>query len=203
MRTFRWLWILMLGFFLCGCAKGGTHLVRIQYQPMKEFPSLSEKIGSTMGIAPIQDERPEQLYVGRHTPYEGSSTYFKSDPFPLTQALTNSLSHSLSRLGIKVVPVSHWDGKPESLRAIEADSILRIEIKRFWTEGRAGAFRSTANTSVHLLIHLGVRREGKVFTRNVEVEKEGTYARLTPKRVEAMVNQALTDIFDSFFSNPY
>jgi hypothetical protein len=48
-----------------------------------------------------------------------------------------------------------------------------------------------------------VKKEGKVFTRNVEVEKEATLARLTPERVEAMVNQALADIFDAILSNPY
>jgi hypothetical protein len=48
-----------------------------------------------------------------------------------------------------------------------------------------------------------VKKEGKVFTRNVEVEKEMTVARSTPEKVEAMINQILTDIFDSYFSNPY
>jgi hypothetical protein len=48
-----------------------------------------------------------------------------------------------------------------------------------------------------------VKKEAKVFTRNVEVEKEMTVARSTPERVEAMINQMLTDVFDTFFSNPY
>jgi hypothetical protein len=48
-----------------------------------------------------------------------------------------------------------------------------------------------------------VKKEGKVFTRNMEVEKEMTVARSTPERVEMMVNQMLTEIFDSYFSNPY
>jgi hypothetical protein len=37
----------------------------------------------------------------------------------------------------------------------------------------------------------------------VEMEREMTVARSTPERVEAMINQMLTDIFDSYFSNPY
>lgn len=203
MKTHRWQWILILGFFLFGCAKGGTHLVRVQYQPIKDFPSLSEKIGPTLGIATFKDQRPDQLYIGIHTHLKGPSSYFKSDPFPLNQALMDSLSNTLSLFGVKTIPVSHWDGKPESLKAIEADSVLMVEIKRFWTEGKAGAFRTNAKTSVHLLIHLGLKREGKVFTRNIEVAKEETFARLTPERVEGIVNQALADIFDGFFSNPY
>jgi hypothetical protein len=53
------------------------------------------------------------------------------------------------------------------------------------------------------VIHLGVKKEGKVYTRNVEVEKEVTEARSTPEKLEAMINQILTDVFDSYFSNPY
>jgi hypothetical protein len=37
----------------------------------------------------------------------------------------------------------------------------------------------------------------------VESEKEVTMARSTPERVETMINQMLTEIFDSYFSNPY
>lgn len=203
MKAYRWILVIMLVSFLFGCAKGGTHLIRVQYQPIKEFPSLSGKIGPTLGLVPCRDERPDQLYIGRHTPREGSLSYFKSNPFPLNQAITDSISSTLSRFGVKTVPVSNWDGKPESLKAIETDTVLMVEIKRFWTEGKAGAFRTNAKTSVHLMIHLGVKKEGKVFTRNIEIEKEGTYARLTPERVETMVSQALTDIFDGFFSNPY
>jgi hypothetical protein len=203
MKTIHWLLILLLGFTIFGCAKGRTHLIRVQYQPLKEFPSLSGKIGPTLGLVPFKDERQDQLYIGTHTPYKGPSRYFKSDPYPLNQAIMDSISNTLPRFGLKTVSIPHWDGKPESLKAIEADSVLMVEVKRFWTEGKGGAFRTNAKTSVHLLIHLGVKKEGKVFTRNVEVEKEGTWARLTPERVETMINQALTDIFDNFFSNPY
>ncbi|MBS3907094.1 MAG: hypothetical protein KGZ49_08665 [Syntrophaceae bacterium] len=203
MKSYRWLSIILILFFVFGCAKGGTYLVRIQYQPVKEFPSLSGKAGPTLGLVSFKDKRPDQLYIGRHTPLEGPPSYFKSDPFPLNQAMMDSISKTLSRFGVKTIPISNWDEKPESLKNIEADSVLMIEIKRFWTEGKAAAFRTNAKTSVHFVIHLGVKKEGKVFTRNVEVEKEETLARLTPERVEAMVNQALANIFDGFFSDPY
>jgi uncharacterized lipoprotein YajG len=78
-----------------------------------------------------------------------------------------------------------------------------IEIMRFWIEGKASLFRTNVKTSIHLVIHLGVKKEGKVFTKNVEVEKEATLPRLTPEEMEKTLNGILTDIFDSFFSNPY
>ena len=136
-------------------------------------------------------------------PLQGVSSHFKSDPFPLEKAITEALSDVFSRRGVKTVPISDWDGKPESLKEIETDSVLMINIKNFWIEGKALPFRTDAKTLIHFIIHLGVKKEGMVFTRNMEVEKEIPVARLTPERMEEMVNQTLTDIFDSFLSNPY
>jgi len=203
MKSIRWLFILSLGFFVLGCVKTGTFSLSLRYQPVKDFPSLQTKMGPTLSMAPFKDERPDTLYIGIHTNLQGDSNYFKSNPFPLEKAIKESLSNVLSRYGVKTIPISNWDGKPESLKNMETDSVLMIEIKRFWTEGKASAFRSTVKTTVQLVIHLGVKKEGKVFTRNVDVEKEMTVARSTPEKVEEMVNQILTDIFDSYFSKPY
>jgi len=203
MKSIRWLFILSLGFFVLGCAKLGTYSLYLRYQPVREFTFLQQKIGSTLAMAPFKDERPDTLYIGVHTNLQGNSDYFKSHPFPLERVIMESLSDALSRYGVKTIPISNWDGKPESLKNMETDSVLMIEIKRFWTEGKASAFRTTMKTTVQCVIHLGVKKEGKVFTRNVEVEKEMTVARSTPEKVEAMINQILTDIFDSYFSNPY
>ncbi len=203
MKSVRWLFILSLGFFVLGCAKVGTYSLSLRYQPVKEFSSLQTKMGSRLGMAPIKDERPETLYIGVHTNLQGDSSYFKSDPFPLEKAIKDSLSDALSRYGIKTVPIPSWDGKPESLKDMEIDSVLMIEIKRFWTEGRASAFRTTIKTVVRFVIHFGVKNEGKVYTRNVEMEKEITEARATPEKMEAMINQMLADVFDAYFSNPY
>lgn len=203
MKSFRWLMIIFIGFFLLSCAKGGTYSLYIRYQPLKELPSLQQKIGSRLAMVPFKDERPDTLYIGVHTPLQGVSSHFKSDPFPLEKAITEALSDVLSRHGVKTVPISDWDGKPESLKEMETDSILMINIKKFWIEGKALPFRTDVKTLIHFIIHLGVKKESKVFTRNVEVEKEITVARLTPERMEEMVNQTLTDIFDSFLSNPY
>lgn len=77
-----------------------------------------------------------------------------------------------------------------------------VGIKRFWTEGVASLFKTHVKTTVQLVIRLGVKKEGKVFTRHVEVEKEMTVARSTPERIEQTINQILADIFDSYLSNP-
>jgi hypothetical protein len=203
MKWLRCLLIVSLIFLVLDCAEAGTYSLNLRYQPFKELSSLQAKIGSTLAMAPFKDERPETLYIGLHTNLQGDSTYFKSQPFPLEKAIGESLSDALSRYGVKTIPISDWDAKPDSLKNMETDSVLMIEIKGFWTEGNASLFRTKVKTTVRFVIHLGVKKEGKVFTRNVEVEKEMTVPRSTPERVETMMNQMLTDIFDSYFSNPY
>jgi len=203
MKPYRWIIILFLSLFLLSCAKARTYSLYLRYQPSKEFPSLQQKIGATLGIVPFKDERPDPLYIGIHTPFQGVSSYFKSEPFPLEKALMDSLVAVLSRQSVKTIPVSHWDGEPKSLRDMETDSILMIEIKKFWTEGRAVTFKTNVKTSIHFVIHLGVKKEGRVFTRNVTVEKEMAVFSLSPEKVEQTINEILADIFDAFFSNPY
>ena len=210
MRRSRWSFVLFIGLFFFyllfpNGAIGETYPLSVRYEPSKgkEFPSLQQKIGPHLGLAPFKDDRVDPSRIGVHVSLGGVPTYFKSEPFPLEKALTDSLSGFLLRSGIKTLPLSPWDGSTEILRTMETDSVLMVEIKRFWTEGKADLFRTGSKTSIRLLIHLGVKKEGKVFSKNVELEKEVTVARLTPGRLEMMINQMLSDIFDAYFSNPY
>jgi hypothetical protein len=203
MKFHRWLLVFFLCFLILGCAKARTYSLYLRYQPVRDFPSLQQKIGSTLGIAPFKDERSETLYIGIHTPLQGVSSYFESAPSPLEKAIKESLSEVLSSRGVKTIPISSWDGKPESLKTQEADSILMMEIKKFWTEGKAAPFKTDVKISIHFVIHLGVKKEGKVFTKNVTVEKEMTTLRLTPEKVEQTLNEILTEVFDVFLSDPY
>jgi len=182
---------------------GGTYSLHIYYQPLREFSSLRQKLGETVGIAPFQDRRSDKEYIAHYTSPRRVSNYFKSDPFPLEKAIRDSLSQAFPRYGVKTVSVSEWSGKQESMKNIEADSILAVEIKRFWMEGITTRAKTKMNTSVYLVIHLGVKKVGKVFTRNVFIAKERAIARLTPEEVEQTFNQILTNIFDNFLSNPY
>jgi len=195
--------ILFLILFAVDCAEAQIYAIPLRYQPKRVFPSLQQKLGSRIEIAPFKDERQEKSYIGIHFPLQGLATHFETLPMPLERALEKSLSDALSWLGVKAVSVSNWDATPESLKDIDADSVLTIEIKKFWSEGTGSLFRSNIKTTVQLVIHLGVKSEGKVFTRNVEMEKEITVARSTPERVGAIMNEILTDVFDTFFSSPY
>jgi hypothetical protein len=205
MKSLRWLLVLsLLGLSaMMSDAHGGTYSLNIRYEPAKDFPLLREKTGPNLGLAPFKDERKETLYIGYHLSLFGRASYYKSNPSPLERAIRESLLGPLFKSGIKTTPISDWDGEPESLTALETDSVLMIEIKQFWIEGSGAAFRTNVKTSVHLAIHLGVKKEGKVFSKNVEVNREVTLARLTPEWMEKTFNEILAEIFDSYFSNPY
>ena len=206
MRSYRWFFVLCLGFLMLSCAKGGgTYSLYLRYEPVKDFPSLQQKLGSTLGIGPFKDERPDTLYIGSSTPTQGVSSYFQSEPSPLEKAIRDSLSQVLSQRGMKTVSASDWDGQPEALRNLETDSILSLEIKRFWAEAKGSLFRTHVVTKISFVVHLGVKKEGKVFTRKMELEREMTLASWNWGRdqMEQMISQVLRDIFDEFFANPY
>jgi hypothetical protein len=116
--------------------------------------------------------------LGLHEPLAGSYTYFKSDPSPLEKAIHDSLLRVLPPYGVKVVSVPSWDGSPESLASLETDSILFIEIKKFWIEGHASLTGTKVRVQPHCL-SFRCEKGRKVFTRNVELEREVTLARFT------------------------
>ena len=186
----------------CYSLREGTYPINIRYQSAKRFPSLQQKVGLTVGVAHFKDTRHGRLHVG-HYVYQRVSNYLKSEPLPLEKAIRDSLLQFFSLHGIRTVPISNWGGKEESLKNIEADSILMIEGMRFWSEGTVRGQETNVNTSIYLMIRLGVKKEGKVFKRGVYTIKENSMVELTPAGMGRVINQTLTEILDGFFSNPY
>ena len=204
MRFICWSVISVVALSLLGCATGGVRSLPLRYEPSKEFPSLQQKIGPTVALAPFNDERADTLYIGLHTPFQGRTSYYKSEPFPLETAIREPLQEVFLKKGLMTMTLPAWDGSPESLKTIGADSVLMIQMKKFWSEGKDDLFlRTSIKSSVHLTIHLGVKREGKVFTKNVEVEREKTVFGGGSEQIGRMINEILTDVFDAFLLNPY
>ncbi len=206
MRSYRWFFVLCLSFLLFGCSGGGgTYSLYLRYDPVRDFPAVQEKLGSTLAIGPFKDERPETLYIGTYIPNQGAPSYFQSEPFPLEKAIQDSVSQALSQRGVKTVLLSNWDNKPEALPNLDADSILTMEIKTFWTEAKASLIKTDIITRMTLVVHLGVKKEGKVFTRQMKFDREKTLPAWEWDRdqMAQTINQVLREIFDPFFSNPY
>jgi len=193
----------IMGALTFSCASPGTFSLPLGYQSTREIPSLASKFGSTLGLAPFKDRRPEKLYIGIHTPYTGMPSHFRSDPFPLERALQEAIAEGLSRRGVRVDPVSAWDQSPESLKGLETDSVLTTDIDRFWIEGTSSLFKTNIKTIAQLAIHLGVKGEGRVYTKRVEFERETTVASLKPEKAQEMINQVISEVLDTYLMNPY
>lgn len=201
----RLLLLLFLGVIAFGCARGGTYALYLRYDPGKELSSLPQKLGSTMTLTPFKDHREEKSLIGVYRPLGGKPYYFTSQPFPLEKAVWEAVSQTLSQKGIKVTSAPEWRGEAESLSTLETDSIMSLEIKQFWSEANASLFMPRIFTRVSFVIQLGVKKEGKVFTRKVDFEKEMSFPiwEWDREQMARMVNQVLTTVFDEFFSNPY
>jgi hypothetical protein len=155
-----------------------------------------------MGVSPFKDAYLGGSYIG-HYIHGGVSNYFKTQPLPLEEAIRDSVLQLLPLHGIQTVPIPTWDGQEESLKNIEADSVLMIEIRRFWAEGTVRGREAKIKTSIYLIFRLGVKKESKVFRRDMYTIQEDSIDGLTPEAMEQVINQTLNDILDTFFCDPY
>jgi hypothetical protein len=176
--------------------------IGIRYESTEKFPSLQKKVGLTVGLGPIKDTKHGRLYVG-HYLYGRVSNHLRGEPFPLEDAIRDSIVHLLSLQGIKTAPMSSWDGKEESLKDLGADSVMAIDIKRFWAEGTLVGRRTIVSTSIYLVIRLGVKKERRIFARDMYTLKKDSTVRLTPQVAEQTINETLAELLNAFFSDPY
>ena len=183
------------------CGQAGPHIVPIRYQPMGKLLFVSAKTGSTLGLCPFRDGRPDRKHIGHTVSHRRVTTYFECTPSPLGRAIRETLTQSLSRPGVRIIPIPDWDGGQESLKGIQADSVLLVDIERFWIEGRAVPRGMHLSASIYLTFHLGLKREGKVLTQRAYSSKERLFNPWTPEIAEQMINHALTETLDSFFSS--
>jgi hypothetical protein len=210
-----WLLILCLNFLTQDLALGQTYpgqgryprkqeiySINIRYQDAKQFPSLDQNIGLTIAVAPFSDSRRGRQYIGHHMSARKISSYFISEPFPLEKVIREFFSEALSNSGIKPIFVPSWDGKPKALKDLETDSILRINVRRFWIEAETVRRRRTrVKMSVYFDIFLGVKKENRVFTQNVYIGKEMIDNNFTPERLEQFINRTLSNVFDDLFGS--
>lgn len=209
-----WLLILCLNFLTQDLASGQVYpsrgkytpkqeiySINIRYQDAKQVPSLNQTIGLTIAVAPFNDSHRGRQYIAHHMSVRKISNYFISEPFPLEKAIREFFFEALSNSGIKPIFVPGWDEKPEALKNLKTDSILRINIRRFWVEAKTVGRRTRVKTSVYFGILLGVKKENRVFTQNVHIGKEMIDDNFTPEKLEHFINRTLSNVFDDFFGS--
>jgi hypothetical protein len=193
----------LLGLSLFASARGGNYSACLDYSRATKFSSFKKKTGPILGIAPFRDQRSDKAYIGRYTLSRNLPGYFTSQPVPLEKAVQDCLRKALIRSGVETIPVTGWDGKPESMNGMNVDSILMIVIKKFWVEGRVVSLRTKMHASIHLIFYLGIKKLDRVFIQNVFVEKNRTFRILAPQGMVEWINRTLADTLDAFLLNPY
>jgi hypothetical protein len=228
-RKVLWLIVICCNCLLLGSAWGENYPVPFDYKRTVRFPCLQTKIGPVLGIAPCEDRRLERSYVGRYASLPEAATraysqtqrlyrsrfrgngpiplpvasYLTSEPVTLGRAMERLISKAISQSGVQTVSVPAWDRKVESMGGLALDSVLGIIIKTFWVEAKMSPLQTKVNLSIHLISHLGVRRLGRVFTKNVVIEKNVTFGALGPLELAQLVNRTASDALESVLRDAY
>jgi len=178
------------------------HSLNIHYWDVDKIPSLDQKMGATVAIAPFKDTRRNRQHIGQHLTRGQASGYFRSEPFPLEKSLQDFFVAALQNSGVKVFFMSAWNGKLEDLKSLETDSVLKVLIKRFWIKAETAAGRTRVNMWVYLDMLFGSKKLDKVFTQSVYVGEETIYGpEFSPQTLTNSTNQTLRNIVESFFGS--
>lgn len=191
----RWLWVLALLFFIWGCAGSRTFWMDIRYLPGSSQEKIKES--RVVAISPFRDMRKDGVRLGAWTrPRDRVDTFMASKP--VDQAVTEAISGYFRSRGYRVVEHADWDLRPESLSRISADYVVGGEINRLngdaWT-----SVRTRVQLHVQLQIYVGKVKEEKVVGQKMEISKEIVGVTSKAERIEAALNQELSEAIERAF----
>ena len=180
------------------------HLLPIYYGGGDKFPSLAQKTGVTMAIAPFEDTRRERRYIGQQTTQGQVSAYFRSEPFPLEKSIQEFFIAALNNSSIDPILTSAWNGKRKGPTSLKNDSILKVRINRFWIKAdtERGGRRTRIYTWVYLDLLLGLKKQDNVLSQSVYVGEESLYGpEFSPQILTDSLNQTLRNVVDAYLGS--
>jgi hypothetical protein len=179
-----------------------THSLLIHYRDAIKSPSLIQKMGSSVAIAPFKDTDRNRHYIGQHVTHGRVSGFFRSEPFPLEKSIQDFSVAFLRNSGVDPLFVSAWNGKPEGLRSLKGESILKVIINRFWIKAETTTGRTRVFAWIYLDFFLGMKRLDQVLTQSVYVGEETIYGpEFTPQALRDPTNQTLRNVMESFLGS--
>jgi uncharacterized lipoprotein YajG len=191
----KWIYPLVLLFYLWGCAGSRTFWMDIRYIP----GPLAEKAERRQVVAvnAFRDISGDRARLGDWTRPKGRVDTFMASK-PVDQAVTEAISEYFLSRGYRVIPYMGWDLKPESLTRIPADLVVGGEVIHL--EGNAWtSVRTRVKVRVQLQIHVGKVKEGKVLGQKMEISKEIVGVTSRPERIEETLNKELSEAIDRVF----
>jgi hypothetical protein len=175
---------------LVTCAKHKTYWLHLRPHPEGEQGPTTKL---TIGVLPFEDDRVSTAKLGARVLRDGREEPIRLESSSASEDLTHILRRSLEARNIPVVTISTWDPAPQNLRDLppEVDIAIAGRIEALEVEAQSSTFKTTLRYRVKLSAKLGLKAQGKVVTKNIEVRPEETVMRFERQKVEETLNEAV------------
>jgi hypothetical protein len=172
------------------CAKHKTYWLHLRPHPEGEQGPTTKL---TIGVLPFEDDRVSTAKLGARVLRDGREEPIRLESSSASEDLTHILRRSLEARNIPVVTISTWDPAPQNLRDLppEVDIAIAGRIEALEVEAQSSTFKTTLRYRVKLSAKLGLKAQGKVVTKNIEVRPEETVMRFERQKVEETLNEAV------------
>ncbi len=175
---------------LVSCAQHKTYWLHLRPHAEGEQGPTTKL---TIGVLPFEDGRVSTQKLGARILGNGREEPIRLESSSASEDLTNILRHSLKARNIPVVTISAWDPAPQNLKDLppEVDIAIAGRIEALEVEAQSSTFKTTLRYRVKLSAKLGLKAQGKVVTKNIEVRPEETVMRFERQKVEETLNEAV------------
>jgi hypothetical protein len=172
------------------CAQHKTYWLHLRPHPEGEQGPTTKL---TIGVLPFEDGRVSTEKLGARVLRSGREEPIRLESSSAAEDLTHILRRSLKARNIPVVTISTWDPTPQNLKDLPPDVDIAIagRIEALEVEAQSSTLKTTLRYRVKLSAKLGLKAQGKVVTKNIEVRPEETVMRFERQKVEETLNEAV------------
>jgi hypothetical protein len=181
--------VILLG-SLVTCAKHKTYWLHLRPHPTGE-QGVTTKL--TIGVVPFEDGRLSTEKLGARILGDGREEPIRLESSSAAEDLNHILRRSLKARNIPVVTISAWDPRPQNLKDLppEVDIAIAGKIEVLEVKAQSSTLKTTLQYRVKLSAKLGLKAQGKVVTKDIEVRPEETVMRFERQKVEETLNEAV------------
>ena len=175
---------------LVTCAKHKTYWLHLRPHAEGEQGPTTKL---TIGVLPFEDGRVSTEKLGARVLRDGREEPIRLESSSAAEDLTHILRRSLKARNIPVVTISSWDPAPQNLKDLppEVDIAIAGRIEALEVEAQSSTFKTTLRYKVKLSAKLGLKAQGKVVTKTIEVSPEDTVVLFERQKVEETLNEAV------------
>jgi len=175
---------------LVTCAQHKTYWLHLRPHPEGEQGPTTKL---TIGVLPFEDGRVSTQKLGARVLRNGREEPIRLESSSAAEDLTHILRSSLKARNIPVVAISTWEPAPQNLKDLppEVDIAIAGRIEALEVEAQSSTLKTTLRYRVKLSAKLGLKAQGKVVTKNIEVRPEETVMLFERQKVEETLNEAV------------